>query len=88
MWTTTACCDGQQVARGFVHGIEQGRYHLPSPDIGQDWFIMDGTASWSPRRLPLLVSCILAPIVPLAMFVCTKIADRIVRAERLKSQKL
>ncbi|KAA6422970.1 MAG: alpha beta fold family [Trebouxia sp. A1-2] len=50
----TPCYKGEElikVARGFVHGIEQGRYHLPSPDIGQDWFIMDGTASWSPRRL-------------------------------------
>lgn len=75
----------EQVAKGFVCGLEKGKYHLPTPDIGQDWFIMDGTASWSPRSLPLLLSCVLAPVVPIAMYVCTKVADRIVRKQRQRT---
>ena len=73
-----------KVARKFVYGIERGRYLLPSPDVLQDWFLMDATASWSIRSLPLLVSCILGPIIPLAMFVYTKVVDRIVRQQRQK----
>lgn len=73
-----------KVARKFVYGIERGRYLLPSPDVLQDWFLMDATASWSIRSLPLLVSCILGPIIPLAMFVYTKVVDRIVRQHRHK----
>ena len=77
-------CD--QVAKKFVRGIERGRYLLPGPDIGQDWFIMEAGASWAPRGLPLLVSCLLAPLVPIAMYVCTILADRIARQHRHKRQ--
>lgn len=73
-----------KVARKFVYGIERGRYLLPSPDVLQDWFLMDATASWSVRTLPLLVSCMLGPIIPVAMFVYTKVVDRIVRQHRDK----
>lgn len=80
--TTSYCVC--QVADKFVYGLERGRYLLPSPDVLQDWFLMDATASWSVRSLPLLVSCVLAPLVPLAMFVYTKLTDRIVRQHRQK----
>ena len=75
------------MAKLIVKGLEKGRYHLPTPDLGQDWFIMDGTASWSPRSLPLVASVLLAPIVPIAMFVLYKVSDRIVRKQRLKEEK-
>lgn len=75
-----------KVAKKFVYGIERGRYLLPSADTLQDWFLADATASWSTRTLPLLVSCILGPIIPLAMFVYTKLVDRIVRQHRHKRE--
>lgn len=77
-----------QVAKKFIDSLQRGQYHLSTPDLGQDLLIMDATASWSPRNLPLLVSCLLAPIVPVAMYVCTKWSDRIVRRQRKSEQRM
>lgn len=77
-----------QVASKFVNSLQRGQYHLSTPDLGQDLFIMDATASWSPRNLPVLVSCLLAPIVPVAMYVCTKWSDYIVRKQRKSEQPM
>ncbi|KAL3137822.1 hypothetical protein ABBQ38_005078 [Trebouxia sp. C0009 RCD-2024] len=76
----------EQVAKKIVYGIERGRYLLPSPDVLQDWFLMDATASWSVRSLPVLVSSVLAPLIPLVMLVFTKFIDRIVRQHRQKRE--
>ena len=68
-----------------MRGIERKLYHLPSPDFVQN-LLMDNMASLSPRYLPVIVSCLIQPIVVLIMCVVRLICDRIVINVRKQEQ--
>ncbi|KAI3426470.1 hypothetical protein D9Q98_008837 [Chlorella vulgaris] len=63
-----------KVARLLLRGIEQGKYHLPSADLGQN-LLVSGMTSLSPKRFPLLVHVLLGPILPIATSVFGWIAN-------------
>ena len=67
-----------QVAKCIVAGIRAGKYHLPSPDAGQN-LVIAAMTSFSPRPLPLLLELFLIPIVRCVMAVLTWRADRVMR---------
>mmetsp|Transcript_66421 Transcript_66421/g.110441 ORF Transcript_66421/g.110441 Transcript_66421/m.110441 type:complete len:332 (-) Transcript_66421:550-1545(-) len=52
------------VAKAILCGAEAGRYHLPSPDVLQNWMI-SGAAGITPRGWPMLESLFLTPLVAL-----------------------
>ncbi|KAK9824831.1 hypothetical protein WJX81_003644 [Elliptochloris bilobata] len=75
----------EQVARCMVHGIEAGAHHLPSPDFGQNVMIA-ASAGLTPRRYPVALECLLAPLVVLALRLFGWIVDSaVVKAARLRA---
>jgi hypothetical protein len=66
-----------QVATCMMHGLEQGSYHLPSPDFGQNLMVA-ASAGLSPRMYNVLVEFLLAPFVALALRIFGSIVDKAV----------
>lgn len=66
------------VAAKIVHGLAKGAYHLPSPDLGQN-FLVAGMAGLSPRALCLPLDVLLAPVIAIAMRVFGWVIDRAAR---------
>ncbi|KAK9824811.1 hypothetical protein WJX81_000602 [Elliptochloris bilobata] len=75
----------EQVARCMVHGIEAGAHHLPSPDFGQNVMIA-ASAGLTPRRYPVALECLLAPLVVLALRLFGWVVDSaVMKAARLRA---
>lgn len=64
----------QQVAVCMMRGLEQGAYHLPSPDFGQNLMVA-ASAGLSPHAFNAVVEFFLAPFVALALRLFGKIVD-------------
>ena len=65
---------GEQVAECMMRGLEQGAYHLPSPDFGQNLMVA-ASAGLSPHAYNGLLEFLLAPFVALALRIFGKIVD-------------
>lgn len=61
----------------MIRGLEQGSYHLPSPDFGQNLMVAAG-AGLSPRMYNALFEFLLAPFVALALRIFGRIVDKAV----------
>jgi hypothetical protein len=69
-----------QVAQCMVRGMEAGAYHLPSPDFGHNVMVA-ASAGLTPRRYPIVLECLLAPVVVAALRVFGLLVDAaVVRA--------
>ncbi|CAL5221529.1 g3737 [Coccomyxa viridis] len=66
-----------QVAECMMRGLEQGAYHLPSPDFGQNLMVA-ASAGLSPHAYNGLLEFLLAPFVALALRIFGKIVDKAV----------
>ena len=67
----------EQVAECMMRGLEQGAYHLPSPDFGQNLMVA-ASAGLSPHAYNGLLEFLLAPFVALALRIFGKIVDKAV----------
>ena len=66
----------------MVRGIEAGAYHLPSPDFGHNVMVA-ASAGLTPRRYPIALECVVAPIVVVALRVFGLLVDSaVVKAAR------
>lgn len=65
----------ESVAESALRSLERGRYHLSSPDLGQN-LLVASMAGLSPHPLPLLFEFVIAPILAIAMRVFGAIIDR------------
>ena len=65
----------ESVAESALRSLERGRYHLSSPDLGQN-LLVAAMAGLSPHPLPLVVEFFLAPVLAVAMRVFGAIVDR------------
>ncbi|KAK9824854.1 hypothetical protein WJX81_008518 [Elliptochloris bilobata] len=75
----------EQVARCMVHGIEAGAYHLPSPNFGHNVMVA-ASAGLTPRRYPVALECLLAPLVVLALRLFGWVVDSaVVKAARSRA---
>lgn len=64
-WSRAAIVnDRAQVAACIVRGIERGRYHLLTPDLGSN-LLISLTSGLAPRAWPLLVSMLIGWVAPL-----------------------
>ena len=65
----------ESVAESALRSLEKGRYHLSSPDLGQN-LLVAAMAGLSPHPLPLVIEFFLAPVLAVAMRVFGMIIDR------------
>jgi len=65
----------ESVAESALWSLERGKYHLSSPDFGQN-LLVAAMAGLSPHPLPLLVEFFLAPVLAVTMRVFGMIVDR------------
>ena len=56
----------ESVAESALRSLEKGRYHLSSPDFGQN-LLVASMAGLSPHPLPLAIEFFLAPFLAVAM---------------------
>ncbi len=61
----------------MMRGLEQGAYHLPSPDFGQNLMVA-ASAGLSPHAYNGLLEFLLAPFVALALRIFGNIVDKAV----------
>ena len=65
----------ESVAESALRSLERGKYHLSSPDLGQN-LLVASMAGLSPHPLPLIVEVLIAPILAVATRVFGMIIDR------------
>lgn len=70
-----ALYSAESVAESALRSLERGKYHLGSPDFGQN-LLVASMAGLSPHPLPLLIELAIAPILSVAMRVFGAIIDR------------
>jgi short-subunit dehydrogenase len=70
-----ALYSAESVAESALRSLEKGRYHLSSPDLGQN-LLVAAMAGLSPHPLPLIIELFLAPVLAVAMRVFGMIIDR------------
>ena len=75
-----------QAAASIVKGMDSGKYHIPTPDLGSNMLISSTMANVSPRMYPLLVEVLVAPVVVLVAAVFRVLIDNVVRKERRKQK--
>ena len=78
----------ESVAESALRSLERGRYHLSSPDLGQN-LLVAAMAGLSPHPLPLVLDVLLAPILAVAMRIFGAIVDRASRRaveERMREE--
>ena len=76
------------VAGAMVRSLEKGRYHLASPDAGQN-LLVAAAAGLSPHPLPAIIELFIAPFVAIALRVFGAVIDRAARRaneERRRSE--
>jgi len=76
------------VAGAMVRSLEKGRYHLASPDAGQN-LLVAAAAGLSPHPLPAIIEFFIAPFVAIALRVFGAVIDRAARRaneERRRSE--
>ena len=61
----------------MMRGLQQGAYHLPSPDFGQNLMVA-ASAGLSPHVYNGLLEFLLAPFVALALRIFGRIVDKAV----------
>ena len=66
------------VAAAMLRSLQRGRYHLASPDVGQN-LLVSAMAGLSPHPLPSILECLIAPIVAVALRIFGTIIDRAAR---------
>ena len=66
------------VAAAMLRSLEKGRYHLASPDVGQN-LLVSAMAGLSPHPLPCIIEFLIAPIVAIALSIFGAIIDRAAR---------
>lgn len=66
-----------QVAVCMMRGLEQGAYHLPSPDFGQNLMVA-ASAGLSPHMYNAFLEFLVAPFVALALRIFGTIVDKAV----------
>lgn len=72
----------------MLRGIEAGAYHLPSPDFGHN-VLVAASAGLTPRRYPIVLECLLAPVVVVALRVYGWVVDAaVVKASRAELTEL
>jgi len=61
----------------MMRGLEQGAYHLPSPDFGQNLMVA-ASAGLTPHMYNAFLEFLLAPFVALALRIFGRIVDKAV----------
>ena len=74
------------MAEGILRGIERGHYHIASPDFGQN-LLVTSSASLTPRIYPIVLECLIAPVVVLALRIFGVLIDNIVMREAARQAK-
>jgi hypothetical protein len=79
----TMCVSAVQVVAVLMRGLERGKYHLVTPDLGSNLLVNKMSAT-GPKVLPLALSMLLSPIVELVTTIVGAGADKAARKHNQK----
>ena len=74
-----------QVASSMINGLQQGQYHIKTPDLVVN-LLISSMASTTPRSYPLLLEACWSPVVVIVLTIYRQILDSVVIRQRKKEE--